>query len=152
MKRAICVSCMSDHTLSNEKISRRTLFMQGSRWLTVAVIGAALYPLLRFINFKLPKKPIRIRVNKDLAVGGFHLGKNFVLFLDKHGPWAVSRKCTHLGCSVSYNENEQLLVCPCHQSKFSIKGVRLAGPAKKNLKSYTVETLTGDQKGFIVIV
>ena len=143
---------MSDPNTSKDTISRRNFFMSGGRWLTAVVVSAAIYPLSRFINYKIPKKTIRIRVNKDLAVGAFHLGKDFILFLDEQGPWAVSRKCTHLGCSVSYNESKQKLVCPCHQSMFSIQGTRLAGPAKKNLKNYKVERMTGEQKGFIVIV
>ena len=126
--------------------------MRGGRWLTALVVGAALYPLSRFISFNLPRQPVRILVDKKLAVGGFHIGKDFILFLDEHGPWAVSRKCTHLGCSVSYNENERKLVCPCHQSRFSIKGIRLAGPAKKNLKTYSVEKSPEGHRGFIVVV
>lgn len=142
---------MSDPSTGSPTTRRGMLFSSG-RWLTALVVGATLYPFVRFINFKLPKKPVHIQVNKDLAVGAFHLDKEFILFLDAQGPWAVSRKCTHLGCSVSYSETDQQLVCPCHQSKFSVKGVRLAGPATKNLKRYAVEKLTGDQKGFIVTV
>jgi cytochrome b6-f complex iron-sulfur subunit len=143
---------MSDLKPGPEKIPRRSVIFWGGQWLTALVVGVALYPLSRFISFKLPRKPVRIRVDKNLAVGGFHISKDFILFLDEHGPWAVSRKCTHLGCSVSYNENEKKLICPCHQSSFSIKGTRLAGPAKRNLKTYTVEPLPEDQRGFIVVI
>nr|MBF0221165.1 Rieske 2Fe-2S domain-containing protein [Desulfobulbaceae bacterium] len=142
---------MSDHT-TPAQTTRRSTLVSGGRWLTALVVGATLYPFIRFINFKLPKKPVHIQVNKDLAVGAFHLDKDFILFVDAQGPWAVSRKCTHLGCSVFYNETSQQLVCPCHQSKFSVKGLRLDGPAVKNLQRYEVKKMTGDQKGFIVTV
>ena len=152
LKKAICAIYMSNHTTISDEITRRNAILNGGRWLTAVVLGGVFYPLARFIDFKLPKKPVRIRVDKNLAIGAFHLGKEFILFYDEHGPWAVSRKCTHLGCSVSYNESEKKLVCPCHQSKFSVRGVRLAGPAKKNLKTFAAKKLQGDQKGFIVTV
>lgn len=42
------------------------------------------------------------------------------------------RTCTHLGCPLS-NEADQFIVCPCHGSKFSLKGEVLNGPARKPL-------------------
>jgi len=38
-----------------------------------------------------------------------------------HGYVAYSKVCTHLGCPVGLYEQElQLLVCPCHQSMFNV--------------------------------
>lgn len=152
MKRGASESSMSDLTASPRNLSRRFALVRGGWWLTTLVLGGVLYPLARFVNFTLPKQPVHLRVDKTLAVGGFHIDKNFILFLGEKGPWAVSRKCTHLGCSVSYDESQKKLVCPCHHSKFSVMGVRLEGPARKNLKTFAVEPLPKGQKGFIVTV
>ena len=98
-----------------------------------------IYPLIRFINHRVPRKPKHIEVNGTLKEGG-HLAKDdFILFAEDERIWAVSRTCTHLGCRLNYKEKENHLECPCHQSRFSKEGVLLRGPAKKALALYPVE-------------
>ncbi len=52
---------------------------------------------------------------------------------------AVSSKCTHAGCDVDLNRDAQLLVCPCHNSKFGLDGSVANKPANKPLSSYEVK-------------
>ncbi len=112
---------------------------------------AALYPIVRFLGYSIPKKPQIITIGKTLLPGGFHLEKNFILFDDGRSAWALSRKCTHLGCTIHYHEKEKLLECPCHQSRFSTEGMVLHGPAKRPLDKYKVEKLK-DNGGYIVTI
>ncbi len=42
--------------------------------------------------------------------------------------------CTHLGCSLSYNIDEDSWDCPCHGSRFAGDGALLSGPAQRPLK------------------
>ena len=45
------------------------------------------------------------------------------------GLHAVSAACTHMGCTVSWNEAESSWDCPCHGSRFAPDGRVLHGPA-----------------------
>jgi glycine/D-amino acid oxidase-like deaminating enzyme/nitrite reductase/ring-hydroxylating ferredoxin subunit len=51
----------------------------------------------------------------------------------------VSAKCTHLGCSVSWNNDEKSWDCACHGSRFTYDGVVLNGPAIYNLPYHKQE-------------
>jgi cytochrome b6-f complex iron-sulfur subunit len=112
---------------------------------------AALYPIIRFLGFSIPKKPRIIELSNSLTTGGFHIGPDYILFDNGTEAWALSRKCTHLGCTINFREKELLLECPCHQSRFSTKGLVLHGPAEKALPRYKVEKLE-DGGGYIVTI
>ncbi len=43
-------------------------------------------------------------------------------------------RCTHLGCELEWNEEEQSWDCPCHGSRFTREGELLDNPAQADLK------------------
>lgn len=45
----------------------------------------------------------------------------------------VFRKCPHMGCNLKFNEEELTFDCPCHGSRFDIKGICINPPANKNI-------------------
>lgn len=98
-----------------------------------------LYPLLRFIRYEVPRRPKLIELHNQVPVSGVISHNDFILFDGEDGCWAVSRKCTHLGCKINYHEQDGILECPCHQSRFSPAGNVLHGPAKQHLTVYQVE-------------
>ncbi len=133
------------------KNSRREVLQRGGRWLWAVVVLAILYPVLRFVKFSAPRKPVKIRVEKDLQPGGFYIGAKFIVFADERGEVrALSRICTHLGCLISYNETKKQLICPCHQSRFSKRGKRMFGPAKHDLPSYKITKAGKGRTGYVV--
>lgn len=114
-------------------ISRRTF------WTWISAI-AVFYPALQFAGFRLPKKPIYVKIDKDVAGSGFLVTEQFILFDRDSRCWALSRRCTHLGCKLNYHEERDILECPCHQSQFHARtGKVVTGPAKKSLSFLTVE-------------
>jgi Rieske Fe-S protein len=131
--------------------ARRSFFSESWKWLRLLLIAVFAYPVIKFVGYKTPRKKERIRVYKELAPGRFSVERDFIIFEGDSGPWAVSRKCTHLGCRVNISEEEGILLCPCHQSRYSFAGKLLKGPAQRDLPTYTVEKMTGSEKGYVVI-
>jgi len=129
-----------------------TRLLKGS----LAVAAAALsYPLLRFSAFKVKPQPRYIVIKKQIPVGGSYTEHDFILFLFDQGPVAISRRCTHLGCRVLYRQELDLIECPCHQSRFTVTGERISGPAKDNLAVYPVRVIlddNGEANGYEVTI
>lgn len=46
---------------------------------------------------------------------------------------ALYWRCPHLGCTVPWNEQEGLFLCPCHGSVYERTGQNIAGPAPRPL-------------------
>jgi cytochrome b6-f complex iron-sulfur subunit len=72
------------------------------------------------------------------SVTAFSGGKFFLTRLEDGGFLAVYRKCTHLGCSVPWNAEEQRFTCPCHASAFDIRGDVISAPAPRPLDLFPV--------------
>lgn len=70
-------------------------------------------------------------------------GQFYLACLDDGSFLALSRTCTHLGCSVPWNEEQQKFICPCHGSTFSRKGEVLTSPAPRALDTYQVRIENG---------
>jgi Rieske Fe-S protein len=110
------------------------------QYLSFLGLLAFLYPILQFVGFKIPKKPVYININKPITVPGFLISTDFILFDRENNCWALSRKCTHLGCKLNYHEDKDILECPCHQSRFNVEtGKAIKGPAEKPLTFLSVE-------------
>lgn len=56
---------------------------------------------------------------------------------------ALSRTCTHLGCSVLWNEEKRRFVCPCHGSAFELNGTVITPPAPRPLDTFPVRIENG---------
>jgi Rieske Fe-S protein len=57
---------------------------------------------------------------------------------------AFSNVCTHLSCRVSWKEDVQDFVCPCHDGRFNIQGQVVAGPPPRPLDTYQTKVEDGN--------
>ena len=73
------------------------------------------------------------------SVGGYAYSGNIIIIRTGESSYvALSKVCTHQGCTVDYSKSGNRIVCPCHLSTFDINGNVLGGPAPRSLKKYTV--------------
>ena len=76
---------------------------------------------------------------KPNSVTAFVRGKFYLARLADGGFLALSRTCTHLGCSIPWVEKEMTFACPCHGSTFDITGHVIDAPAPRALDIYPVK-------------
>jgi cytochrome b6-f complex iron-sulfur subunit len=71
-------------------------------------------------------------------------GRFYVSRLEDGGVLAMWQRCTHLGCTVPWREDEGQFHCPCHSSLFNRQGEVTGGPAPRPLDLFPVSLKDGD--------
>lgn len=62
-------------------------------------------------------------------------GTKVAAYRDEHGTiQAVSPRCAHMGCIVSWNTAEKTWDCPCHGSRYTVEGHAIQGPTVADLE------------------
>ena len=77
------------------------------------------------------------------SVTAFPEGKFYLVRLAEGGFLALSRECTHLGCTVPWDAEAAQFRCPCHASSFDITGEVLTPPAPRALDLFEVVVFDG---------
>jgi cytochrome b6-f complex iron-sulfur subunit len=91
------------------------------------------FPALSFITFRKDRnRTVVFRPDERLSSVNFKEGV-YLIRKEERELYALSARCTHLGCSLNFDPISQRFRCPCHGSVFDISGIRLAGPAKRDL-------------------
>ena len=71
-------------------------------------------------------------------------GRFYISRLEDGGVLAMWQRCTHLGCTVPWREDEGQFHCPCHSSLFNRQGEVTGGPAPRPLDIFPVGLKDGD--------
>ncbi len=71
-------------------------------------------------------RPGRSMLRRQLFVNGFSAAKNLLT--------PTTPRCTHMGCALKWNRQEQSWDCPCHGSRFAEDGSVINDPAQQPLK------------------
>jgi len=56
---------------------------------------------------------------------------------------AISAGCTHLGCIVTWDEQQQIFKCPCHEGRFDPEGRVISGPPPAPLQRHRARVDNG---------
>jgi cytochrome b6-f complex iron-sulfur subunit len=70
-------------------------------------------------------------------------GRFYISRLEDGGFLALWHRCTHLGCTVPWQEDEGLFNCPCHSSIFTPVGEVVSGPAPRPMDIFPIEIREG---------
>src|SRR6185295_159477 len=62
------------------------------------------------------------------------------------GVKALYKICVHLGCLYKWVPTNNRFECPCHGSKYLPSGIRVDGPARRNLDVFIVQALDASGK------
>lgn len=71
-------------------------------------------------------------------------GREFVVIRAVSGLKALSTRCTHLGCKVSWRADRKVFHCPCHEGYFDQNGKVLSGPPPRPLAPVHIEEKAGN--------
>lgn len=73
--------------------------------------------------------------------------EKYGVYCDEHNHLHfVGAECTHLKCTVRWNNDEKSWDCPCHGSRFTYNGKVLNGPANEELPYYKDDEIKSAKK------
>ncbi len=140
-----------NHTRAlNPRASRRQIL--GWAWAAglLALAGQAglalvhfLQPVMREGSFGSKIKSGRVSEFPVGSISHVQSGRFYLSRLDS-GFLALYQKCTHLGCTVPWREDEDRFHCPCHGGVYDKKGEVLAGPPPRPMDLFPVEIGGGE--------
>ena len=70
-------------------------------------------------------------------------GRFYIVRLPDGGFLSIYHRCTHLGCTVPWDQTVQKFVCPCHNSQFDMGGSVENPPAPRALDLFPVSIEDG---------
>ncbi len=70
-------------------------------------------------------------------------GRFYIVRLADGGFLSIYHRCTHLGCTVPWDETQQKFICPCHSSEFDRQGLVTNPPAPRPLDLFKVSIVDG---------
>ncbi len=139
-----------------EKVADRAR-QQRRKFVSRSMTGFFVLLLLAFMRFFFPRTLFEPKTKFKIGPpGDYDFGVD-TRWQSKHRIWVIRNaeglavllaKCTHLGCTPDWKEQENKFKCPCHGSGYTPEGVNFEGPAPRPLDRCHVEL---DPEGQIVV-
>ena len=119
----------------------------------VTSISSFIYPAVKFIMPpNVPEAAVnevvagKVQILKPYSGAIVRFGNKPVLLVRvSETEWkALSAVCTHLNCTVQYQEKTHQIWCACHNGFYDVNGKVVSGPPPKPLDEYAVR-VRGDE-------
>jgi cytochrome b6-f complex iron-sulfur subunit len=142
--------------ISETKNGRREFLVKAWKWLGLVAFAEVTYFTVNML--KPGKKDLLNNHGSSVKVIGgvedFPLNsvtpdranKFYLIRIKDGGFLALSLTCSHLGCSVIWDEPKAQFICPCHSSAFDNLGNVINSPAPRALDYYPVIIEAGKVK------
>ncbi len=140
----------------NESIGRRKFIKAIVRGVGACYAGALGYPVYRYLTSPAEKAAalstvteITLKDAEKIPAGSammFKFGSRpSMLIHHKDDSWvALDAVCTHLGCTVEYHPENNVIHCNCHGGEYDAQtGKNISGPPPKPLKQYLAKVVEG---------
>ena len=126
--------------------------------LSVPLIRFALFPLLRrttelkssslgeLREFSSLTEPMMRTIQIEQVDGWRRAVSEKAVYVtkDSQGQLRVlTSVCPHLGCTVPWNKERNLFVCPCHGATFALDGTRVSGPSLRGMDALETSVQDG---------
>jgi cytochrome b6-f complex iron-sulfur subunit len=138
-----------------EGLLSRRYFLEviGAGAIGIAAVGSVVLTGAYLSPNVVKEPPTRFKAGRpeDFPPGSVSLDKDQKVFIvrAKQGYfYSLSAVCTHLGCITNWKEEEGIVACPCHGSKFDRDGTKIAGPAPRSLPRFAMSL---DDQGQLVV-
>ena len=139
----------ADQAMDNQQDNSRRRFLT-KIWALLGLVALVEFIAVAFAFLRPNKSTAPGKGTDSIVTGGsldrfepnsvtaFVRGRFYLARLADGGFLAISRKCTHLGCTVPWVAEENKFICPCHGSVFDITGNAINPPASRALDVYPV--------------
>lgn len=140
----------TENNTSGKNISSSRRSLLANLWLLLGFVALAELIGVVLAFFKPNREKLNVANQDAIIIGGpvdsflpgtvtaFVRGRFYLVRLADGGFLALSRTCTHLGCTVPWVAKENKFICPCHASQFDITGEVINPPAPRALDIYQV--------------
>jgi len=143
-----------DHSSNEPGQQTRRDFITTALWLGgVALVASVAYPIAKYLVPPEQGEPDPETVNvgkvEAFAVNTgtiFKMGrKPGLLIRAKEDEFrAFIATCTHLDCTVQYRADMGLIWCACHNGRYDLNGINVAGPPPRPLTPLRVDVKNGE--------
>lgn len=142
---------MATHPKSQSKnVSRRQFLGWALGTSMVGLVGQAVVAFIDYFKPRIQPGAFGSKVTAGQAaefqpgsVSHIQQGRFFISRLEDGGMLALWQRCTHLGCTVPWRQDEDQFHCPCHSSLYNRKGEVIGGPAPRPLDIFPIEIVDG---------
>lgn len=139
---------------AQELLKRRTFVSVALGGVGLCYAAAIGYPVYRYLKSPVESAAAEAAVTEvslpeaqKLAAGSvlmFKFGaRTSMLIHHKDGTWvAFDAVCTHLGCTVQYQSDQDRIHCACHGGVYNAHtGTNVSGPPPRPLRRYEVKVM-----------